>query len=816
MITQANFKDLLELDTETKWDYLRRYYEAAMKFYDYQEEAVSEAEIEAAIKAFKVKPAPLHRKRIPLVEWKYCNDPEDIGIEQGYFADGLDDSRWEAVTVPHSTRNIPEKPLRYGKSMYPFMQKASEDIWCANTDNWYRCQVAQTEVQENEVAYLRFGSNNLLTDIWVNENPVMIQHLGLFPFETEVTEELGTATSEKSSLAVRVRNIVTNRPWLFYNGFQLSYYMPPYTSGELGDDWNDQPWTGIAGEAVLDVLNRVHIQDVFVVTEEIVDQRAALSCQVTLRNEAWQRFRGKVRVSLSPWLPEEGKTIHECEAAVELLPMKPKRIDLRFSLENPALWSPDHPSLYLAHVILEDENGKPMDDFYETCGVRTFRMVGNNYYLNNEKFYPMGTHDVCHYHNESEICPSDHAIVKDILLHKKMGANCSRYPSDLRIHYKRIAEYCDQLGFMLSWAGFFEVWLSHPEMEMYASRDVKTTVCDLRNCPSVAIWEMGDEPLMYIKHYRRFQWYEKVYELVYSEDQSRPILPAGHFSAEILHLYEKKKEAGMDPDEIRKQIIADYPIYSLELTYWDIHNTIMHFPLRPFREYMERVKEAFDGKRLSILTEFGFDALPDPDKVRDVYGGFRWGANPLWFRDRKTDDLAYYGKVLLQEDWRETQAAQAYALSSTVTYIRENPSDFAGFYFMTMFDIWTYMQGITDEKGQPKLGYFVARSFCQPILVSGLHGSVEHPAGRNIEITASNVDKTLSECRLTAQLVNAVDQVVFEDQFKSLEVAGNVQVSRLVELNTNPLKKGLYRLELNLLDRDGTELARSMEMFYLK
>ena len=815
MPPKPTFKDVLELETTTKWDYLRKYYEAAGKFYGYQDEAVSKAEIEAAVKRFKVKPVPQLRKRIPLVEWKFRHDPDDIGIEKGYFADGLDDSAWEQVTVPHSTRHIPEKPVRYGKSDYPFRQKASEDIYCANTDNWYRCQVEQVKVKEEQVAYLRFGSNNLISDIWINENPVMIQHLGLFPFETEVTEELGETQAKRSSLAVRVRNIVTNRPWFFYNGFQLSYFMPPYTSGELGDDWNDQPWTGIAGEAVLDIMNRVHIQDVFVVTEQIADQRAALNCQVELRNEAWECFRGKLRVSFSPWLPEEGEPVYEVEAEIELLPMKPKRVDLRFALESPALWSIEHPNLYLAHVVLEDADGKPVDDYYESFGVRTFRMVGNNYYLNNEKFYPMGTHDVCHYHNESEICPSDQAIVKDILLHKKMGGTCSRYPSDLRIHYKRIAEYCDQLGFMLAWAGFFEVWISHPEMEMYASRDVKTMVRDLRNCPSVAIWEMGDEALMAIKHYRRFQWYEQVYELVRSEDASRPILPAGHFSAEILDLYEEKKKSGLDPEAIRKQIVADYPVYSLELTYWDIHNTIMHLPLRPFREFIQRVQEAFGGKRLAILTEFGFDALPDPEKVADVYGGFRWGANPLWFRDRKADDLAYYGKVLQQEDWRETQAAQAYALSSTVTYIRENPSDFAGFYFMTMFDIWTYMQGITDEKGTPKLGYFVARSFCQPILVSGLHGSVEHPAGANIEITASNVGKTESQCALTARLVSAAEAVVFEDQFEALEIAGNVQVSKVGVLPTKSLKPGLYRLELILLGKGGNELARTMEMFYL-
>ena len=184
--------------------------------------------------------------------------------------------------------------------------------------------------------------------------------------------------------------------------------------------------------------------------------------------------------------------------------MQDAHLEICLKVKDPQLWSPESPNLYLAHLVLKDESGKAIDDLFETFGVRTIKIVGTNFYLNGQKIYPIGTHDVCHMWNELNIAPSDYSIVKDILLHKKMGANCSRYPSDLRIHYKRIAEYCDQLGYMLSWAGYFEVWRSHPEMEMLASRDVGAMVRSLRNCPSVIVWEMGDEPLQRFKDHRRF------------------------------------------------------------------------------------------------------------------------------------------------------------------------------------------------------------------------------------------------------------------------------------------------------------------------
>lgn len=231
---------------------------------------------------------------------------------------------------------------------------------------------------------------------------------------------------------------------------------------------------------------------------------------------------------------------------------------------------------------------------------------------------------------------------------------------------------------------------------------------------------------------------------------------------------------------------------------------------------MLRVKEAFGGERLTILTEFGFDALPDPDKVRDVYGGFRWGANPYWLRDRKNDDLNYYGKILTADDWRETQAAQCVTLSSAIVFLREHPNHFAGLYFMEMFDIWTYMQGINDEKGNPKLGYFVAKSLCQPVLLSGLHGSATHSAGEPIVITASNVKAPCKNTTLHFLLKDSHGIVVYDHRFERLDIEGNIQVTQLGEIPTNGMATELYQAEMILYDEKGIELARTLELFYIE
>ena len=813
---KPNPVEFIELDTPQKWAYLKRYYDDAYRFFKARDRVVSEEEIDLCIAKFKEKPLPKIRKEIRLQEWKFKFDRDELGAAQGYFGRDCEDGDWDEVKTPHSYSYIPDNPIKYGRTFHDFFESGEGDIWYASYDNWYRRELEMEPVGDNQVVYLKFDSVNLVSDVWLNENPVMLGHLGLFPFEMEVTEEMKALTANRALIVVRAKAVVSNKSWMFYNGFQSAYVTPPYVSGKLHEDWKDEANPGIAGDARLLVLNQSHLQDGFLYTRDIGEGEAAMQCQISLRNTGWARFKGKVRVEISPWLPEETDVNQQVVEEVEILPMNDTTLDLSFVMHSPNLWSVEHPALYLAHIVLEDASGRDVDDLYETFGVRTIKIVGTNYYLNNEIIYPRGTHDICHYSGESIICPSDRIIVKDLLLHKKMGANCSRWPSDSRIHYKRIAEYCDQFGYMLAWAGYFEVWTVHPEMELYASRDVKAMVRSLRNSPSIIIWEMGDEPLLGVHHYRRYKWYELVYKLVQAEDATRPILPAGHFCGELWELFHQRaKNGGQTSQEILDDILKDFPIYNLELAYWDLHTTFMLFPVRPFREIFNQAKEAFAGRRLGILTEFGIDALPDLKNVVDIYGKFRWGANPYWNRDRKQDDLAFYGREITVDDWRETQASQALCLSNAIDYIREAPQVFAGFYFMMMIDYWTYYQGIVDANGHCKLAYFVAQNLCQPVMISGLHGNTVLVNGAWIEITISNLGPDIVDAALLVQVKDDTDQVVRTQSFAHLEIPGKVKVSSAGEMTLDGLEAGLYSIEYYLHDHTGAEIGKMLELFYI-
>lgn len=120
----------------------------------------------------------------------------------------------------------------------------------------------------------------------------------------------------------------------------------------------------------------------------------------------------------------------------------------------------------------------------------------------------------------------------------------------------------------------------------------------------------------------------------------------------------------------------------------------------------------------------------------------------MWGFDRKTADINYFGRELTQEDCRETQACQAIVLSDIIDYLRESPEEFAAFYFMTMFDIWTFFWGLVDISGNLKLAYFVIKNHLQPIYISGLHGNTILKEKDNIDITISNFESSISTALL--------------------------------------------------------------------
>jgi len=816
---QANkVTEIIQLETEKKWEFLKRYYEAAAKFYDINDVAVSEDEIDACLSKYKTVPKPVIRKELSLDDWKFITDADDRGVKEGYFLHASDEGRWSDVKIPHGIRQAPPEPDLYGYTDYcvfTHKDKPYYEILRGETHAWYKTRPSLDGLKDDEVAYLSFGSINLDSDVWVNDYPVITDHLGLFPFGIEVTESLKMRHDRDPVVSVRVSNVASNTPYTFYNGFQFAYVDRQKLNGENRFDWNDQAWLGIAGDVTLSILNKRHISNVFIHTKSADSGNSCVCFDVSLRNQSNRKFTGKITIEISDWSPEEGDVIKKAEARVEMLPLNDGKASILMDIKDAKLWSPDNPNLYLTHITLEDMDGTPIDDIFESFGVRTFEMKGSHFYLNGRKTVLRGTHDFCNYYGEPVICPGDRTLIKDLLLHKKMGANCSRWPSDIRMHYRKLARFCDQFGLMLSWAGYFEVWTQHSDIEMLMTRDVPELVRNLRNHPSIVIWEMGDEALMQIYEYRRTRFHELMFELTGREDPTRPIIPNGYYCGDLIDAI--LAYPGDDDLEVKRQrVLEEYPVFANEKAVWDYHKCPYFEPFPPEFEFIENARAALGGYKPTVYTEFGCDALPNPDNVKDIYGGFRWKANAFISGDRDTLDMGQYGKLIKQEDLRGTQAFQAQAVSSIIKRLRQYPEEIAAYYFCTMFDVWICYWGATDARGNCKLLYYVAKNYFQPLFVSALHGNTVTSINDGLEITASNYNEDISDAVLTVIFRDRYGSVALEKIFNGINAAGDVSLTCIAKLELTGLQPGLYSVEYHMADRNGKHLGKTFEMAYFE
>jgi len=812
--------EMVELDYDRKWAFLKQYYKAATAFYDVKDQVVSDDEIQEYIRKFKEKPHPRVRQEFTLRDWQFILDKEDKGVEKGFFLGEYDEGGWEKVSIPHSCRYIPEHPVMFGKAADPVYDMPKDNllnIWRGDYTTWYKHRLALDNVPEDCISYIRFDSINLNSGVWINDVPVMMDHYGLFPYEIEITEELNARSSRNVVVSVKVDNITSNAPVMFSNGLQTAYVNEKYPQGGKIQYMHDDVFSGMAGDAILSLRNRNHIDSAFFVTESISGDGADIRCSVCLRNTTWQKFEGKIRVELMKWLPDEGINSQVALCDVYSLPMGERKVDVRFGIANADLWDVDTPNLYLAHVILEDKSGKPIDDIFEVFGIRTIKLEGNRLYLNGKRITPRGSHDSSHYHGESMLFFTDKMIVKNILLHKKMGANCSRWPSDSKIHYKKLAEYCDQMGYMVSWCGFFEMWKVHPQAELYATRDVPAIVKSLRNSPSIIFWEMGDEPYLAVHPYNRIQWFELMHKLVTSEDVSRPIVPCGDWCKDLVKLVHTYEEEGYNLDEARTKVIEEFPVFNKDLVVWDYHY-VPATNRNPWtcRRTVDWVRDAFGGKKFGVFTEWGFDGLPDPEKVKHIYKDFWWTSTPYLPCRKDYTDMGYFGRPIRQEDWREVQAGQSIVMNELVWYIRETPEIFGAFYFLCAHDWSSFYYGVFDAAGNCKLAYFSMQECYKPVYISGLRGNTVVKATDGIAVMASNIAGDVLDAVLTVTIKNTELHTVKEEKYAINAIKGGSTVSKLTELDISGITPGLYSIEYYLRGKDNNEVSKGLELFYLE
>ncbi len=341
------------------------------------------------------------------------------------------------------------------------------------TQGWYRRDFTVPPEFSGKHFYIVFEGAATIADVYVNG-----QHLGQhrgaytrFVFDATAAMKSG----EKNELAVRVDNNPKNFADCLPDNSRLY-----------------KVWGGLYRKVWLVAVDPLHIDPtdyaspgVYITPQNISADKADLSVKVLLRNSTAVAQTAKIRATL---LDPKGATVKTFTESANVPPNERATVELKGSVANPKLWSPDSPNLYHVKVeILRD--GKVVDEVTQPTGFRTlvFDTASGRVTLNGKPIILAGAN--LHQEIESKASAMDdddfrtnYAFMQDL------GFNFIRLP-----HYPHAQlEYdlCDQLG-IFCWA---ENGHSNKDKPGATADQITTEMVKQNyNHPSIAVWSVGNE-----------------------------------------------------------------------------------------------------------------------------------------------------------------------------------------------------------------------------------------------------------------------------------------------------------------------------------
>jgi beta-glucuronidase len=413
------------------------------------------------------------------------------------------------------------------------------------------------------------------------------EHVGGYtPFEADITGLV--KPGEELLLTIAVSNVLTNetippgKVITADNGRKQQTY--------LHDFFN---YSGLARSVWLYSLPKVSVTDVTVITN-FDKTTGSVSYKAQLSGAA------DVTAKL---FDDAGNLVASASGAAG-----------EISIPNVRLWQPGN--AYLYDLVLEATlQGQLVDQYSLKVGVRTVKVVGNQFLINNEPFYFTGFG----MHEDHVVKGKGHDnafLVNDFELLKWVGANSfrtSHYP-----YAEEVMDYADRHGIVVidetaavginqSFAGVF----GGPKLPTYSPETandktqaallqaIRELIARDKNHPSVVMWSVTNEPQTGIPEAAEF--FKPAFDLVRELDPTRP-----HTYINVM----------MDPfDKCTVAPLADVICLN---RYWgwyedhaDLENAQIHLE-KELKGWTEKYNVPF------IITEYGADTIAGAHSIHNL------------------------------------------------------------------------------------------------------------------------------------------------------------------------------------------------------
>ncbi|MDR1499460.1 MAG: DUF4982 domain-containing protein, partial [Tannerellaceae bacterium] len=403
--------------------------------------------------------------------WRFTREDKSA-----YQDPKFDDSRWQAVTVPHDWAIYgPFNPYNDSQQVAIEQDGQTKALPHAGRTGglpfvgvgWYRTQFNLPGFTAGKKVFLLFDGAMSYAKVYVNGHKAGYWPYGYNSFYLDVTGFI--KAGEPVSLAVRLENLPESSRW--YPGAGLYRNVHVIMTGSA--------YVPVWGTVVTTPVVKKEFARVTLKTNIVRGGESAPPDAYSLLTEIHNPF---------------GAKILETRSVLSAFDMD--CFTQEVVIQAPRLWSPDTPELYTAVSRLY-EGSVLKDEYTTTFGIRSIEIIpGKGFFLNGENIRFRG---VCNHHDLGPLgaAVNEAAIRRRLHILKEMGCNAIRTSHNMPA--PELIKACDEMGFMVM-AESFDEWATAKCRNGYnllfndwVEKDLTNLVRHYRNSPSVVMWCIGNE-----------------------------------------------------------------------------------------------------------------------------------------------------------------------------------------------------------------------------------------------------------------------------------------------------------------------------------
>lgn len=431
------------------------------------------------------------RSRVSFNEdWKF-----NLGDVPEAKAEVFSDAGWRSLQLPHDWsiegQFSDKNPATVGGGALP------------GGIGWYRKSFIIPASDKEKNIFVDFDGVYCNSEVWINGHYLGLRPNGYISFRYDLTPYLKYG-SAKNEIAVKVDNSQQpNSRWYSGSGIFRNVWL--VTTGKCYvDHWG----TFITTPRVSETSARVDLNLQFHVPAGY-DQAVGVS---TIIFDA----SGKEVTKNSMRMSEVKDTL--------------VNLSQQFSIDKPALWSFDRPTLYRA-ITKITAGSKTMDEYTTPFGIRYFSFDADDGFSLNGRWVKI--QGVCDHHDLGCLGSAVNvaAIRRQLKILKGMGCNAIRTSHNPPA--PELLDLCDEMGFLVMDEAF-DMWKKgknkydyHLAWDEWHKKDLEDQVLRDRNHPSVMIWSIGNEiPEQWSKDGSGTEIARELASIIKSLDTTRPITSA--------------------------------------------------------------------------------------------------------------------------------------------------------------------------------------------------------------------------------------------------------------------------------------------------